>query len=54
MPIYKGLPGASLLTEILLQKYEYHVPFYRRVREFHHLGLEDLGKHASGVVQTCL
>lgn len=40
MPIYKGLPGASLLTEILLQKYEYHVPFYRQVREFHHLGLK--------------
>lgn len=40
LPIYKGLPGASLLTEILLQKYEYHVPFYRQVREFHHLGLK--------------
>ena len=39
-PIYKGLPGASLLTEILLQKYEYHVPFYRQIREFHHLGLK--------------
>lgn len=40
LPIYKGLPGASLLAEILLQKYEYHVPFYRQVREFHHLGLK--------------
>ena len=40
LPIYKGLPGASLLTEILLQKYEHHVPFYRQVREFHHLGLK--------------
>ena len=29
MPIYKGMPGASMLAEILLQKYEYHVPFYR-------------------------
>lgn len=38
-PIYKGLPGASLLAEILLQKYEYHVPFYRQVRQFKHLGL---------------
>ena len=32
LPIYKGLPGASLLAEILLQKYEYHVPFYRQIR----------------------
>ena len=39
LPIYKGLPGASLLAEILLQKYEYHVPFYRQIREFHHLGV---------------
>ena len=39
LPIYKGLPGASMLTEILLQKYEYHVPFYRQVQAFRHLGL---------------
>ena len=39
-PIYKGLPGATLLAEILLQKYEYHVPFYRQVRQFKHLGLD--------------
>lgn len=40
LPIYKGLPGASLLAEILLQKYEYHIPFYRQVREFDHLGVK--------------
>ena len=40
LPIYKGLPGASLLSEILLQKYEYHIPFYRQVREFDHLGVK--------------
>ena len=40
LPIYKGLPGASLLAEILLQKYEYHIPFYRQVREFRHLGIK--------------
>lgn len=39
LPIYKGLPGASMLTEILLQKYEYHVPFYRQVKAFRHLGV---------------
>ena len=40
LPIYKGLPGASMLTEVLLQKYEYHVPFYRQVRQFRHLGIK--------------
>ena len=39
LPVYKGLPGASMLTEILLQKYEYHVPFYRQIQAFRHLGL---------------
>jgi transposase len=39
LPIYKGLPGASLLSEILLQKYEYHLPFYRQVKQFQHLGV---------------
>ena len=39
-PIYKGLPGATMLAEILLQKYEYHVPFYRQVRVYKHLGLD--------------
>lgn len=38
-PIYKGLAGASMLAEILLQKYEYHVPFYRQVKAFRHLGI---------------
>jgi len=40
LPIYKGLPGASMLAEILLQKYEYHVPFYRQIQAFRHLGLQ--------------
>jgi len=48
LPIYKGLAGASLLAEILLQKYEYHVPFYRQVREFHHLGLKIPGNTLHG------
>ena len=39
LPIHKSLPGASLLAEILLQKYEYHAPFYRQVQAFRHLGL---------------
>lgn len=48
LPIYKGLPGASLLAEILLQKYEYHVLFYGQIREFHHLGLKIPGNTLHG------
>lgn len=28
-----------MLAEMLLQKYEYHVPFYRQVKEFRHLSV---------------
>ena len=42
LPIYKGIPGASLLAEILLQKYEYHAPFYRQIKKFAHLGMTGL------------
>lgn len=40
LPIYMGLPSASMLAEIFQQKYEYHIPFNRQVPEFHHLGLK--------------
>jgi len=39
LPIHKGLAGASLIAEILLQKYQYHLPFYRQVQQFRHLGV---------------
>lgn len=42
LPIYKGIAGASLLSEILLQKYEYHMPFYRQIKQYSHLGLKGL------------
>lgn len=41
-PIAKGIADASVLTEILLQKYEYHMPFYRQIKQFAHLGLTGL------------
>ena len=44
LPICKGVAGASLLTEILLQKYEYHMPFYRQIRQFEHLGIKGLSE----------
>lgn len=48
MPIYKGMPGASMLTEMLLQKYVYHVPFYRQVKQLEHLGVKLSRKTLSG------
>lgn len=42
LPIPKGMPAASLLSEVLLQKYEYHVPFYRQIKQFSHLGMTGL------------
>ena len=41
-PIYKGVPDASLLSEIVLQKYEYHMPFYRQIKQMAHLGVTGL------------
>lgn len=42
LPINKGIPSESLLAEILLQKYEYHLPFYRQIKQFAHLGMTGL------------
>lgn len=40
LPIYKGIAGPTLLAEILLQKYEYHLPFHRQVQQLRHLGFK--------------
>ncbi len=42
LPIDKCIAGASLLAEILLQKYEYHMPFYRQIKQFAQLGMKGL------------
>ena len=42
LPICKGIAGASLLAEILLQKYEYHMPYYRQIKQYSHLGMKGL------------
>ncbi len=42
MPFDKCIADTSLLAEILLQKYEYHVPFYRQIRQYRHLGMKGL------------
>lgn len=42
MPVDKCIADASLLAEILLQKYEYHVPFHRQIQQYCHLGMKGL------------
>ena len=42
MPGDKFIADTSLLAEILLQKYEYHVPFYRQIQQYRHLGMKGL------------
>lgn len=42
LPVNKGIAGASLLADILLQKYEYHMPFYRQIKQYSHLGMKGL------------
>ena len=42
MPVDKCIADTSLLAEILLQKYEYHVPFYRQIQQYLHLGMKGL------------
>ena len=42
LPIYKGIAGASLLAEILLQKYEYHMPYCRQIKQYSLLGMKGL------------
>ena len=42
MPVDKCIADTSLLAEILLQKYEYHAPFYRQIQQYSHLGMKGL------------
>ena len=42
MPVDKCIADTSLLADILLQKYEYHVPFYRQIQQYRHLGMKGL------------
>lgn len=42
IPVSKCIADTSLLAEILLQKYEYHVPFYRQIQQYRHLGMKGL------------
>jgi transposase len=39
-PIEKGLPGAGLLAQVVLSKYEDHSPLYRQQQQFARLGVQ--------------
>jgi transposase len=38
-PIDKGLPGSGLLTGVVLNKYQYHLPLHRQEQRFANLGI---------------
>lgn len=38
-PIYKSMASASLLADIIIQKYFYHLPFYRVIQKYKELGV---------------
>ncbi len=39
-PIDKGLPGPGLLTEVILNKYQSHLPLYRQAQRFQQYGID--------------
>ena len=39
-PINKSIADSTLLAETLLNKYEYHMPLYRQVQQYRHLGFQ--------------
>ena len=39
-PINKSIADSTLLAETILNKYEYHMPLYRQVQQYRHLGFQ--------------
>ena len=39
-PIEKGIPGPGLLAQILVDKFVYHLPFYRQAQRYERLGMK--------------
>ena len=38
-PIYKGMASCSILADILIEKFFYHMPFYRVIQKYKELGV---------------
>lgn len=39
-PIDKGIPGPGLLAQIIVDKFVYHLPFYRQAQRYERLGMK--------------
>ncbi|GAB6119724.1 IS66 family transposase [Dysgonomonas termitidis] len=39
LPLYKCMFGSTLAAELLIQKYTYHIPFHRQLRQLKDLGV---------------
>lgn len=39
-PIEKGIPGPGLLAQIIVDKFVYHLPFYRQAQRYERLGMK--------------
>lgn len=52
-PLPKAIAGASLLTDVILNKYQYHLPLYRqsKIMQSYHLTISD--KTLANWVQAC-
>ena len=52
-PIEKGIPTAMLAAWLLVEKFVYHIPFYRQLQKFIHLGIDIKPSTVSGWMRQC-
>jgi transposase len=52
-PIEKGMPGPGLLSEIICDKFVYHLPFYRQVQRYEKLGMKIPASTLEGWFEAC-
>jgi len=43
-PIEKGIPGPGLLAQIMVDKFVYHLPFYRQAQRYERLGMNRIAE----------
>lgn len=54
MAIEKGMAGASLLTDIVIDKFLYHLPFYRQINRYRECGLRIPASTMDGWYETAV
>lgn len=52
-PIEKGIPGPGLLTQIIYDKFNSHLPFYRQVQRYEQLGMKIPASTLEGWFEAC-